>query len=95
MAEQNATVPMDKRIEFQIGINVGDIVVADGDIYSDCELRISQLTIPAKSGISTIFANAEKFMAIKHQQLDSFDEGASGNDNRRPDRTGRIGRRAS
>jgi len=38
MAEQNATVPMDKRIEFQIGINVGDIVVEDGDIYSDCEL---------------------------------------------------------
>jgi len=65
MAEQNATVPMDKRIEFQIGINVGDIVVEDGDIYSDCELRISQLTIPAKSGISTVLANAEKFMGIK------------------------------
>src|ERR1700730_18069799 len=27
MAERNATVPTDERIEFRIGINVGDIVV--------------------------------------------------------------------
>jgi TolB-like protein/class 3 adenylate cyclase len=35
MAERNATVPADKRIEFRIGINVGDIVVEDGDIFGD------------------------------------------------------------
>jgi adenylate cyclase len=29
MAERNATVPADKRIEFRIGINMGDIVVED------------------------------------------------------------------
>jgi len=33
MAERNATVPADKRIEFRIGINMGDIVVEDGDIF--------------------------------------------------------------
>jgi len=35
MAELNATVPADKRIDFRIGINVGDIVVEDGDIFGD------------------------------------------------------------
>jgi hypothetical protein len=35
MADRNATVPADKRIEFRIGINVGDIVVEDGDIFGD------------------------------------------------------------
>ena len=35
MAEGNAEVAADKRIEFRIGINVGDIVVEDGDIFGD------------------------------------------------------------
>ena len=37
MAERNANVPTpaDKRIEFRIGINMGDIVVEDGDIFGD------------------------------------------------------------
>src|SRR6516164_5093748 len=35
MAERNSTVPADKRIEFRIGINVGDIAVEDGDIFGD------------------------------------------------------------
>jgi TolB-like protein/class 3 adenylate cyclase len=35
MAERNATVTTDKRIDFRIGINVGDIVVEDGDIFGD------------------------------------------------------------
>jgi adenylate cyclase len=35
MAERNATVQTDNRIEFRIGINVGDVVVEDGDIFGD------------------------------------------------------------
>ena len=37
MGEHNATVPAHKRIEFRIGINMGDIVVEDGDIFGDGE----------------------------------------------------------
>ena len=35
MAERNANIPEDHRIEFRIGINVGDIIIDEGDIYGD------------------------------------------------------------
>jgi TolB-like protein/class 3 adenylate cyclase len=35
MAERNADVPHEKRIEFRIGINVGDVMVDRGDIFGD------------------------------------------------------------
>jgi adenylate cyclase len=35
MAERNAAVPAERRIEWRIGINVGDIVVEAGDIFGD------------------------------------------------------------
>ena len=34
-AERNVIVPTDKLIDFRIGVNVGDIVVEDGDIFGD------------------------------------------------------------
>ena len=35
MAERNSAVLEDRRIEFRIGINVGDIIIDEGDIYGD------------------------------------------------------------
>jgi adenylate cyclase len=35
MAERNASIPQGRRVEFRIGINVGDIIIDDGDIYGD------------------------------------------------------------
>jgi adenylate cyclase len=35
MAAQNADVPQDLRIEFRIGIHVGDIIIDDNDIFGD------------------------------------------------------------
>ena len=35
MAERNAGVPPDQRIEFRIGINVGDIIIDGDDIFGD------------------------------------------------------------
>jgi adenylate cyclase len=35
MAKQNTDVPQDARIEFRIGIHVGDIIIDDNDIFGD------------------------------------------------------------
>jgi adenylate cyclase len=35
MAEQNAGVPQDQRIDFRIGIHVGDIILDEDDIFGD------------------------------------------------------------
>src|SRR5262249_20118283 len=35
MAQRNADVPHEKRIEFRIGVNVGDIIIDRGDIFGD------------------------------------------------------------
>jgi class 3 adenylate cyclase/pimeloyl-ACP methyl ester carboxylesterase len=35
MAVRNANVPADKRVEFRIGINVGDIIIDGNDIFGD------------------------------------------------------------
>ncbi len=35
MADQNASVLQDQRIEFRIGIHVGDIIIDDNDIFGD------------------------------------------------------------
>src|SRR3989440_3976305 len=35
VSERNTDVPQDKRIEFRIGIHVGDIIIDENDIYGD------------------------------------------------------------
>ena len=35
MLGRNADVPQERRIEFRVGINVGDIIIDGGDIYGD------------------------------------------------------------
>src|SRR5215813_3712749 len=35
MAGRNADVPTDGRIEFRVGINLGDVIVEAGDIFGD------------------------------------------------------------
>jgi adenylate cyclase len=35
MCERNKDVPQDRRIEWRIGVNMGDVLVEDGDIFGD------------------------------------------------------------
>jgi adenylate cyclase len=49
MAERNTAIPEDRRIEFRIGINVGDVIVDEGDIYGDgvnIAARVESLASP-------------------------------------------------
>ena len=50
MAEQNTAVPQDLRIEFRIGIHVGDIIFDDNDIFGDCVNIAARLEAIAEPG---------------------------------------------
>ncbi|MEH2558537.1 TolB-like protein/class 3 adenylate cyclase [Bradyrhizobium algeriense] len=55
MAEQNTDVPQDMRIEFRIGIHVGDIIIADDDIFGDgvnIAVRLEGIAEPGGVSIS-------------------------------------------
>jgi TolB-like protein/class 3 adenylate cyclase/Tfp pilus assembly protein PilF len=57
MAERNAAVPAERRVEFRIGINLGDIVAEDHDIYGDgvnVAARLEALAEPAGICISEV-----------------------------------------
>jgi adenylate cyclase len=57
MAERNADVPADKRIEFRIGINVGDIIIDGDDIFGDgvnVAARLEALADPGGILVSSI-----------------------------------------
>jgi adenylate cyclase len=58
MAERNAAIPEDRRIEFRIGINVGDIIIDDGDIYGDGVNIAARVEALAKPGAICISDNA-------------------------------------
>ena len=55
MAEQNIDVPQVKRIEFRIGIHVGDIVIEENDIFGDgvnIAVRLEEIAEPGGISIS-------------------------------------------
>ena len=57
MAERNANVPADKRIEFRIGINVGDIIIDGDDIFGDgvnVAARLEALADPGGIMVSSV-----------------------------------------
>ena len=57
MIERNASVPADKRIEFRIGINVGDIIIDGDDIFGDgvnVAARLQTLADPGGIMVSSV-----------------------------------------
>ena len=65
MAGRNAGVPPDNRIEFRIGINVGDIVVEDGDIFGDGVNVAARLEALAEPGGICVSARVQEDAAGK------------------------------
>jgi adenylate cyclase len=65
MTGRNVGVPPDKRIEFRIGINMGDIVVEDGDIFGDGVNVAARLEALAKPGGICVSARVQEDAAGK------------------------------
>ena len=56
MIERNASVPQDQRIEFRIGVNLGDIIFDDNDIFGDgvnVAARIESIAKPGGVSVSS------------------------------------------
>jgi class 3 adenylate cyclase len=60
MAESNADVPEEKRIEFRIGINVGDIIIDRGDIFGDGVNVAARLEALAEPGGVCVSARVQE-----------------------------------
>jgi class 3 adenylate cyclase len=57
MIERNADVPSEKRIEFRIGINLGDVILDEGDIFGDgvnIAARLEALAEPGEICVSLV-----------------------------------------
>src|SRR5690348_5298348 len=57
MAERNVEVPAERRIEFRIGLNLGDIIIDDNDIYGDgvnIAARLESLAEPGGICVSRV-----------------------------------------
>jgi adenylate cyclase len=67
MALRNADVPEDRRISFRIGINLGDIIVDDGDIFGDGVNVAARLEALAEPGTICISG------AVREQLGDRLD----------------------
>ena len=61
MRERNTSVPQDKRLEFRIGINVGDVIIEDNDIFGDgvnVAARLEGIAEPGGIVISAVVRDA-------------------------------------
>jgi adenylate cyclase len=74
MAERNTTIVEDGRIEFRIGINVGDVIIDEGDIYGDGVNIAARVEALASPGAICLSDNA--YQQIKGKlSLDVIDMG--------------------
>ena len=62
MSDRNASVPHGQRIEFRIGINLGDVIVEEGDIFGDGVNVAARLESIAEPGAVYISRTVRDFV---------------------------------
>ena len=73
IAERNAAVPEDERMQFRIGVNLGDVVVEDNNLYGtgvNVAVRLEQLAEPGGICISqTVYDQVRKIVEIPFEDI--------------------------
>ena len=74
MAGRNGAVPQDRRLAFRIGLNLGDVIVQDGDIFGDGVNVAARLEALAEPGGICLSASAheqvrDKMSAVQFEDL--------------------------
>ena len=73
MAERNANVAEEKRIEFRIGINVGEIIIEGDDIYGtgvNIAARLEEIAPPGGVYLSgTVYEQIENILNLHFEDL--------------------------
>ncbi len=76
MAEQNTAVPQDQRIEFRIGIHVGDIIFDGNDIFATASILLPALKAsPNRAGSACPMMPIGRFEARSRSTATIWDSG--------------------
>ncbi len=73
IAERNASVPAEERMQFRIGVNLGDVVVENNNLYGtgvNVAVRLEQLAEPGGICISqTVYDQVRKIVEIPFEDI--------------------------
>src|SRR5262245_42809477 len=73
IAERNASVPEDKRMQFRIGVNLGDVIAEENNLYGtgvNVAARLEQLAEPGGIYISqTVYEQVRKIIEIPFEDI--------------------------
>jgi len=95
MEDRNANLPEAERIRYRIGINIGDVIVEDGDIFGDGVNVAARLEALAEPGEICVSASVREQVGEK-LPIGFFDRGEHGVKNiARPVRVYRVGQGVS
>ena len=72
MAAQNADVPQDVRIQFRIGIHVGDIIIDDNDIFGDGVNIAARIENECEPG--GVYLSDDAFRQVRNKVSIEFDD---------------------
>ena len=72
MAAQNADVPQDVRIQFRIGIHVGDIIIDDNDIFGDGVNIAARIENECEPG--GVYLSDDAFRQVRNKTSIEFDD---------------------